>query len=122
MIPLLTSNSHSKADCPQPRVFKGTCRICEKEGHPAAECPERPPLVCHNCKTEGQCPYLPTRLNDLTNIVSTIGHHARDCKEPRKFDLASVPDKLPEDAWAAMKAASDAKDIAEFREVSLNLQ
>lgn len=46
--------SHSKAECPNPRVFKGPCRICDKEGHPAAECPERPPDVCKNCKMEGK--------------------------------------------------------------------
>lgn len=63
-----------------------------------------------------------TRLNDSTNGTSTIGHTAKDCKEPRKFDLDNIPDKLPEEAWADMKAASDARDIATFREVRLNTQ
>lgn len=40
-----------------------------------------------------------------------------ECTENRKFDLNSVPDKLPEEAWAALKKASDEKDLEEFREV-----
>ncbi|CAG8036861.1 unnamed protein product [Penicillium salamii] len=87
---------HSKADCPQPRVFKGACRVCEKEGHPAAECPERPPDVCKNCLSEG--------------------HRTIECTEKRKFDLNHVADMLPVEAWAAMKKASDEKDLDDFRE------
>lgn len=41
-----------------------------------------------------------------------------ECTENRKFDLNGIPDKLPEEAWAAMKAASDSKDLGEYREVS----
>ncbi|PYI12316.1 hypothetical protein BO78DRAFT_434684 [Aspergillus sclerotiicarbonarius CBS 121057] len=78
-------------ECTKPRVFKGTCRICEKEGHPAAECPERPPDVCKNCKME-------------------------DCKDNRRFDLNHIPDKLPEEAWAVLKKASDERDLEDFRE------
>ncbi|GES60959.1 zinc knuckle transcription factor [Aspergillus terreus] len=87
---------HAKVDCPKPRVFKGTCRICNQEGHPAAECPERPPDVCKNCKMEG--------------------HKTMDCTENRKFDLNNVPDKLPEEAWAILKKASDSRDLEDFRE------
>ncbi|CAG8193498.1 unnamed protein product [Penicillium olsonii] len=89
---------HSKADCPHPRVFKGACRICEKEGHPAAECPERPPDVCKNCLAEG--------------------HKTIECTEKRKFDLNHVADMLPMEAWAAMKKASDERDLDDFREVT----
>lgn len=46
--------SHSKAECTEPRVFKGTCRICNNEGHPAALCPDKPADVCKNCKKEGK--------------------------------------------------------------------
>ncbi|CAG8027130.1 unnamed protein product [Penicillium salamii] len=87
---------HNKADCTQPRVFKGACRICEKEGHPAAECPERPPDVCKNCLSEG--------------------HKTIECTEKRKFDLNHVADMLPVEAWAAMKKASDERDLDDFRE------
>ncbi|UCK57335.1 hypothetical protein AFCA_000265 [Aspergillus flavus] len=87
---------HSKAECTKPRVFKGTCRVCNQEGHPASQCPERPPDVCKNCKMEG--------------------HRTIDCKENRKFDLNNVPDKLPEEAWAAMQKASEEKDLEDFRE------
>lgn len=45
--------SHNKVECTKPRVFKGPCRVCNQEGHPAAECPERPPDVCKNCKMGG---------------------------------------------------------------------
>ncbi|KOC12395.1 zinc knuckle transcription factor (CnjB) [Aspergillus flavus AF70] len=85
-----------KAECTKPRVFKGTCRVCNQEGHPASQCPERPPDVCKNCKMEG--------------------HRTIDCKENRKFDLNNVPDKLPEEAWAAMQKASEEKDLEDFRE------
>lgn len=43
-----------------------------------------------------------------------------ECTENRKFDLNGIPDKLPEEAWAALKAASDEKDLGGFREVSCN--
>lgn len=42
-----------------------------------------------------------------------------ECTENRKFDLNSVPDKLPEEAWAALKKASDEKDLEEFRDVGI---
>lgn len=42
-----------------------------------------------------------------------------ECTENRKFDLNSVPDKLPEEAWAALKKASDEKDLEEFRDVEI---
>lgn len=42
-----------------------------------------------------------------------------ECTENRKFDLNGVPDKLPEEAWAALKKASDERDLEEFREVSI---
>lgn len=51
---LLILFRHTKAECTKPRVFTGTCRICNEQGHPAAECPERPPDVCKNCQQEGE--------------------------------------------------------------------
>ena len=45
-----------------------------------------------------------------------------ECTENRKFDLNHIADKLPEEAWAQMKTASDNKDIDEFREVKLQTQ
>ncbi|KAL2005611.1 hypothetical protein VTN00DRAFT_10104 [Thermoascus crustaceus] len=83
---------HTKAECTKPRVFKGPCRICNQEGHPAAECPDKPADVCKNC------------------------HKVMDCKENRRFDLNDIPDKLPEEAWAILKKASDEKDLEDFRE------
>lgn len=56
-VELTCCNSHSKAECTKARVFKGACRICSQEGHPASECPDRPPDICKNCKTEGSIPF-----------------------------------------------------------------
>ncbi|KAJ5606305.1 hypothetical protein N7510_009086 [Penicillium lagena] len=86
---------HTKVDCSNPRVFQGTCNICKQEGHPAALCPEKPPTVCRNCQTEG--------------------HKTQDCTNPRKFDLNLVADKVPTEAWALMKQASNERDLEEFR-------
>jgi hypothetical protein len=47
------------------------------------------------------------------------GHRTSDCKENRKFDLNDIPDKVPEEAWAAMKKASDEEDLEEFRKVRI---
>ncbi|KAJ5777870.1 Zinc knuckle CX2CX4HX4C [Penicillium odoratum] len=84
---------HSKTECTNPRVFAGSCHICDQIGHTAADCPERPPDICKNCGVEG--------------------HTALTCVSPRKFDLNNVADRLPEEAWAMMKAAG--RDISEFR-------
>lgn len=49
--------SHNKAECPNPKVdrpFKGTCRLCNEEGHRAGDCPQKPPSVCKNCLKEGK--------------------------------------------------------------------
>ncbi|GAT26981.1 zinc knuckle transcription factor [Aspergillus luchuensis] len=92
-------DGHNKSECTKPRIFKGACRICNKEGHPAAECPEKAPDVCKNCKMEAR-----------------EGHKTMDCKENRRFDLNHIPDKLPEEAWAILKKASDERDLEDFRE------
>lgn len=39
-----------------------------------------------------------------------------ECTENRKFDLNGVPDKMPDEAWAVLKQASDERDLADFRE------
>lgn len=40
-----------------------------------------------------------------------------ECTQNRKFDQHHVPDKLPEEAWAILKKASDEKDLEDFRDV-----
>lgn len=45
------------------------------------------------------------------------GHKTMDCKENRRFNLNHIPDKLPEEAWAILKKASDERDLEDFREV-----
>ncbi|MCJ1270285.1 hypothetical protein MMC22_010181 [Lobaria immixta] len=77
------------------KVFKGICRICEKEGHPAAQCPDKPPMMCRNCKKEG--------------------HAAKDCKENRVMDLSDIPDEQPEIAWQQVIAADQEKDLDDLR-------
>lgn len=64
----LMGYSHSKADCTNPRVFTGTCRLCSKEGHPASECPDKPPEICKNCKKEGQY-RCPVEKSDMLPVV-----------------------------------------------------
>lgn len=61
---LLNAISHNKSECTKPRVFKGPCRICNEEGHPAAECPQRPPDICKNCKMEGML-RIPDRVKRI---------------------------------------------------------
>ncbi|KAJ5976062.1 zinc knuckle transcription factor (CnjB) [Penicillium waksmanii] len=109
---------HNKSDCLQPRIFKGTCRICNQEGHPAATCPEKPVNICRNCKAEGERSpsRLPTYLKTKNVYICVTGHQSKDCKANRKFDLNQVADKLPEEAWAMMKGASEEKEIGEFRD------
>ncbi|KAL4755864.1 uncharacterized protein BDW70DRAFT_154623 [Aspergillus foveolatus] len=93
---LLSLSSHTKAECPKPRVFQGPCRICNQEGHPAAECPDRPPDVCRNCQQEG--------------------HKTSNCTGNRKFDLNHIPDMLPEQAWELLRKASNDRVLEDFRE------
>lgn len=45
-----------KSDCPNPRVereFIGQCNLCQRDGHRAKDCPEKPAVVCRNCNAEG---------------------------------------------------------------------
>ena len=53
---LLTSTSHSKAECTNPKVeraFTGECRLCHESGHRSSDCPSKPPPKCKNCLEEG---------------------------------------------------------------------
>ncbi|KKY21579.1 putative zinc knuckle transcription factor [Phaeomoniella chlamydospora] len=63
--------SHSKAECPKPRVFKGTCKIC---------------------------------------------HEAKDCENKRHMDKNHIPDKTVDEALAMLKAASEDRDLDDFKE------
>ena len=44
-----------------------------------------------------------------------------DCTENRKLDQHHTPDKLPEEAWAMLKKASDERDLEDFRDVRISL-
>ena len=48
-----------------------------------------------------------------------IGHKTMDCTENRKLDQHRIPDKLPEEAWAILKIASDGRDLGDFRDVRI---
>lgn len=87
---------HAKADS-SPAQFSGVCRICEKDGHLAKDCPDKKTPLCFNCRKEG--------------------HFTKDCKNNRVFDLSDVLDIAPEAAWEALLAADTARDLDRFREV-----
>ncbi len=86
---------HNKADCPNERVdrpFAGTCRECNEEGHPAAECPNR---ICRLCNGKG--------------------HKAIDCKAKRVHKFEGVAEMTVDEAWNKMKEADKEKDLDSFR-------
>lgn len=91
------TNGHENPEEKVARPFTGACRICQVEGHPAADCPSKPAQLCRNCKKEG--------------------HLAKDCTENRFMDTTSIEVALPDIAWAKLKAADDAKDLDDFRDV-----
>ncbi|KAL1381722.1 hypothetical protein HDK64DRAFT_313995 [Phyllosticta capitalensis] len=67
----------SWADCTNPRVFRGECRHCKQEGHPAAECPDKPATLCRNCEQEGHTVFLAGNIctKDKGKIlVHEVGH------------------------------------------------
>lgn len=74
--------SHNKAECPNPRVFSGECRVCKKEGHMSKDCPDAGPQRCGNCRRVGhfidECP------DPLVCPRCTGSHKVRDCPEPMK--------------------------------------
>lgn len=95
-----------KSDCPNEsgpnRPFTGTCRVCEQEGHRAADCPTRPPQICVGCGEEG--------------------HKAQYCPSAtRKIDRSKVEDMAKTDALKAIKAGADDCDMTDVKKVSLPL-
>ncbi|KAL8704445.1 MAG: hypothetical protein Q9201_002403 [Fulgogasparrea decipioides] len=94
-----TLGAHNKAECTNPRVFSGTCRVCSKEGHSARECPDRPAVVCRNCKEEG--------------------HITSECKNNKVFDTDNVATLPAEEAWEEVvktaKEAVETRDLDDFR-------
>ena len=92
------NDSHTKADCTQPRVFRGECRLCKQAGHPAAECPNKAAATCYNCKEEG--------------------HDAKECKNNRVFDTAGIEEATADEAWSKLVEADQSEDLDDFRHVS----
>ncbi|KAJ5732533.1 hypothetical protein N7493_004014 [Penicillium malachiteum] len=112
---------HSKADCPEPRKFTGACFNCGEEGHSKSDCPNPREFkgTCRLCERKRATRPLFALRSLLTSAATArvkVSHLAKDCTANRKFDLGDIPDKLPEEAWAMMKAASDERDLGEFRD------
>ena len=53
----------------------------------------------------------------MGSTENSIGHATIDCTENHVFDMADVLDMGPEDAWAAIKAADDDKDLDDLKAV-----
>lgn len=79
------------------RPFTGTCRHCQKEGHRAAECPDKPPETCRICGKHG--------------------HKAMECEELRTDLFKASAEMDGDEAWGKMKEADAAKDLDDFKEV-----
>ena len=110
-----------KAECTNerlPRAFDGECRLCSKTGHLARDCPEKPAQVCRNCKAEGEYPKILDYYNMIIFNERLQGHVAKDCNAPRAIDWTGVPDLSPDDAWNAVAAADDEKDLDDLRPVN----
>lgn len=91
-------SSHNKADCTNPKVdrpFNGECRICKEIGHPAAQCPQKPPTTCKNCLKEG--------------------HVTSECTAARAVNFAGIEDKTDEEAWDMLIAADNDRDLDDFK-------
>jgi hypothetical protein len=92
---------HNKVDCTNPKVeraFTGACRVCEKEGHRASECPDKPADMCRICKQEG--------------------HKAMECTALRTDAFRDAPDMDPNDAWVVLLKADKEKDMEDFKIVN----
>jgi hypothetical protein len=88
-------DGHAKADCTKPKVFTGTCRECNEEGHQARDCPSKP-KVCKVCNEEG--------------------HESIDCKNKMKINDDDVPNKTVAEAWDMLTKASLERDLDDFKD------
>lgn len=79
------------------RGFSGTCRDCGKDGHRAADCPDKPEAVCQVCGQEG--------------------HKGTECEMNRIFAEFKVKDLDSEVAWEKIEIADKEKDIHDIKEV-----
>ena len=95
----MIDNRHKKDACPEPKVFKGACKTCGEEGHPASKCEVK---VCYNCKEKG--------------------HATGECTKNRVFDSTDVPEMPAEEAWANLQKSDEAGELDDIREVSYPLQ
>ncbi|KAH7026027.1 uncharacterized protein B0I36DRAFT_152915 [Microdochium trichocladiopsis] len=71
-----------KAECPNPRVetkFTGQCNLCQREGHRARDCPEKPPVLCRNCDGGGKPERMSWSLKEAfeTRVSASISWQSR---------------------------------------------
>ena len=117
---------HSKAECTNDRVerpFTGTCRLCEQEGHRAAECPLKPPTLCKICKVEGKATRCLAKVRSMK--LTFAGHNAAECTENRlhlQFASLVVGDIGAEEAWKAVELADYENEIEDVKSVSENTE
>ncbi|KAL3425838.1 zinc knuckle [Phlyctema vagabunda] len=64
--------------------------------------------ACFNCGEEGAPP-------KLCNNCGEAGHGITDCQNPRKIDRSNIADVKAEEAWDALKVASDARDLDDIK-------
>ena len=60
--------------------------------------------------------YVGRRSSKVPSTNATTGHVALDCNNPKVVDNARVAEKSEDEAWALLKAASDDRDIGDFKE------
>ncbi|KAL9128954.1 MAG: hypothetical protein Q9217_002470 [Psora testacea] len=82
------------------RIVASASTVTEKVGHPAAECPDKPPPKCFNCKQEG--------------------HVTSECNNNRVFDVENLPELSPDEAWENLMKADSECDLDDFREAFKN--
>lgn len=59
------------------------CRACNKDGHMARDCPDKPPMQCNHCNQEGhmarECPEKPPMT---CRRCGEEGHMVKECPKP----------------------------------------
>ncbi|KAF8464239.1 hypothetical protein BDZ91DRAFT_795770 [Kalaharituber pfeilii] len=77
--------------------FRGTCRICDQEGHRAAECPSKPSRACRICQQEGHfAAECPDKAPRTCRVCQAEDHMAAECpnKAPRTCRICEAEDHL----------------------------
>ena len=116
-ITMLTIESHDKVDCQNPRIerpFDGNCRVCDQVGHRAADCPEKPALICRACGVEGNIIFHTRLCQPLTER----GHVASACSGLRILYGDETPVLPPDEALENLRRIDNDGGATAFRDVS----